>query len=46
MREALAALEALRDRPNEAVERSRPVKISLAFDATWSDQGSSTTGRS
>ena len=40
MREALAALEALRDRPNEAVERSRPLAISVRFDAAGSDKGS------
>jgi hypothetical protein len=40
MREALAALEALRDRPSEAVERSRPLAISFSFDAAGSDEGS------
>ena len=34
MREALASLEALRDRPSEVVERSRPVPISFSFDGT------------
>ena len=32
MREALSALEALRTGPNEAVERSRPVRIALRLD--------------
>ena len=32
MREALAGLEALRTAPSGAVERSRPVKISVVFD--------------
>jgi hypothetical protein len=34
MREALASLETLRDRPSEAVERSRPVPISFGFHGT------------
>jgi hypothetical protein len=38
MREALAVLEALRDRPSEAVERSRPPSISFRFDAAGSDE--------
>ena len=32
MRDALAALDTLHHRPNGAVERSRPLKISLAFE--------------
>jgi len=32
MREALAALETLRIGPSPAVERSRPVQISVVFD--------------
>jgi hypothetical protein len=32
MREVLAALEALRAAPSEAVERSRPMKISVVFE--------------
>ena len=40
MREALAALESMRDRPSEAVERSRPLAISFRFDAAGSDEGS------
>ncbi len=37
MREALAALEALRAAPSRAVERSKPIKISVQFDrrAGW-----------
>ena len=32
MREALASLEVLRAAPSEAVERSRPVRISVVFE--------------
>jgi hypothetical protein len=31
MREALAALEALRALPSRAVERSKPIKVSVIF---------------
>ena len=37
MRESLAALEMLRGRPSEAVERSRPVKISFSLGDIGSD---------
>jgi hypothetical protein len=32
MREALAALEALHGAPSQAVERSRPTKVSVRFE--------------
>jgi hypothetical protein len=32
MRDALGALETLRAGPSKAVERSRPVRISIEFD--------------
>jgi hypothetical protein len=32
MREALAALEMLRAAPSQAVERSRPTRISVVFE--------------
>jgi len=32
MREALAALEATRGAPSQAVERSRPTRISVMFE--------------
>jgi hypothetical protein len=32
MREALAGLEVLRAAPSQAVERSRPVRISVVFE--------------
>ena len=36
MREALASLETLRDRPSEAVERSRPIQVHFSFDGSGS----------
>jgi len=36
MRDALVALETLRAGPSQAVERSRPVRISVVFDPTKS----------
>ena len=37
MREALAALEATRGAPSQAVERSRPARISVVFEPRPSD---------
>ena len=36
MREALASLETLRDRPSEAVERSRPIQVHFSFGGSGS----------
>jgi len=37
MREALAALEATRGAPSQAVERSRPARISVVFEPLQQD---------
>jgi hypothetical protein len=39
MREALAALEALRAIPSHAVERSKPFKVSVIFGKRGEAQG-------